>query len=207
MMTPDDAALRTTYARLMELRRARPTPADVPVETVQSLAGGSYIGADREALLDAVLADAGLRAEFLFFRDVARATPAAPRRRWLDRIRPLAIAASAILAVTVGARLLTSRTPEVVRGDGAELRVHGPGALASAGVVTFTWGAVPGAIAYDLEVSRDDGTPVASSTWTDTVATATLPATVGAVRWWVTARRDDGTSVRSAVRPLQVSSH
>ena len=52
-MSELDERLRAAY-------RARPRSggsAPVSVETVQALAEGTYVGADREALLDAVLRD------------------------------------------------------------------------------------------------------------------------------------------------------
>ena len=206
MMSRDDAALRTLYARLQEERRSVRSDAPVPVETIQALATGAYASADREALLDQVLGDAAMSAEFRFFRDVAREAPRAAGFRWPRLAGPLALAAGAVLAVALGTRLVTG-APEPYRGDASDVQTVAPATVADAGSVVFTWHRVPGAEGYDLEVTSDDGLAVVTAATADTTYTATLSASGGpALRWWVTARHDDGRSSRSAVQMLTLRS-
>ncbi|MGQ0646805.1 MAG: hypothetical protein ACT4P7_04500 [Gemmatimonadaceae bacterium] len=206
MMTRDDTSLRALYAQLQAARRHRAPAPSIPVETVQALADGNYHGPDREALLDQVLSDAGMHAEFGFFLDLARDAPARAGFRFPALVRPFALAASVVIVIALGSRLLT-RDPldDPLRGTDTGVALVVPGDAVRAGAVTFTWRALPGAVSYDLDVAREDGATVANHTTADTTARLTLEASGDApFRWWVTARRDDGTSLRSSVRRLDV---
>lgn len=200
-MRTDDASLRALYATLMAKRRPA-APPSVTVEQVHSLATGVAVAGDREALLDQVLSHPDTARELQFFMDLPRESPA--RRVWFRSPGTLALAAGLLLAVGFGLRQLTTpRAADVMRSDAAEVTLRAPsGDTIAGGSVKFVWDAISGASSYALEVTRDDGTLVASATTSDTTATATVSA--GALRWWVTATLDDGTTRRSAPRPLPV---
>jgi hypothetical protein len=202
-MMPDDTTLRGLYARLLARRAAQPGSASVPVETIHALAAGTHQGSDREALLDTVLADPRMRDEFRFFRDVLREGPRASGFRLARWGRPQALAASVVIVVTLGTRLLQPDV-EPLRGGDSSMSVVGPGASVAAGEVRFTWHPVQGAETYDLEVAREDGTALMRTTTTDTTVVATLTASPDSLRWWLTVRRDDGRVERSPVRALLV---
>lgn len=203
MMADDDATLRALYARLAQQRAAQPAAPPVPVETIHALAAGTHPGNDREALLDTVLADPAMRAEFRFFRDVLREGPRAEGFRVARWAGPLALAASVTIAVTLGTRLM-NQDPGPLRGGDVGVAVVSPGTSVSAGDVRFTWRPIAGAESYDLEVTRDDGVSIMRTTTTDTTVLAALPASPDTLRWWLTVRRDDGRVERSPVRPLMV---
>lgn len=201
-MTPiDDAALRAAYAGRRE------SPADrVPVETVEALARGTYVGADRELLLERVLRDPAQAREFHFFHDVGVAAAPAVRRAWWQGARGLALAAGGVLAVALGSRYLgtpgTDQGP--MRSTGAAVTVWGPADAATvdaAGApVTFAWSPVTGTREYELTITGDDGTERLRRVLTDTAVT--LPVPPGATAWWVTARHADGSTRQSALRSL-----
>jgi hypothetical protein len=203
MMPDEDAGLRALYARLLEQRAVPPNAPSVPVETIHALAAGTYAGKDREALLDAVLADPATRAEFRFFRDVVREGPRAGGFRVARWAGPLALAASVAIVVTLGSRLV-DRGPGPLRGEDPAMSVVSPGASVAAGDVRFTWRPVQGVETYDLEVTRDDGASILRATTTDTTVLATLPASPDTLRWWLTVRHDDGRVERSPIRTLLV---
>ena len=205
MMTRDDASLRELYARLQAARLPHARAGDIPVETIYALASGSYIGADREALLDDVLGNAATHAEFQFFRDVARGQPRHGASWFRSWGRPLALAASAVFVVALGARLLAPGTsPDPLRGDDSAIVVL-PAAPSDGGSAwRFTWRAVPQAVGYELEVMDTSGQVVATTTTEDSTVEATLRASVSDLRWYVTARLSDGRSVRSAVQEMRL---
>lgn len=196
----DDVTLADLYTRRRAQRRASAGAATVPVETVHALATGSYIGSDREALVDAVLADEGMRAEFLFFRDTSRGRPA--RGHSVFRLGvPLALAASVVVAIALSTRTGGEDAGPLRGGDTAIVALT-PGVSAPAGPITFAWRPVAGAVGYELEVTRDDGTSVVSERVADTTVTAMIPASAGSLQWWITVRYDDGRRQRSEVHRL-----
>jgi hypothetical protein len=202
-MMPDDATLRALYARLQDRRRREPQPPTVPVETIHALAAGTHHGSDREALLDAVLADPGMRAEFRFFQEVVREGPRARGFRVWRWAKPLALAASVTIVVALGARLMAPGE-EPLRGGDSPIAIVAPGTAVAEGQVRFTWRRVDGAETYELDVARDDGSSIVRSTTTDTTILTNLTASADTLRWWLTVRRDDGRVERSPVRPLLV---
>ncbi|MBK8249127.1 MAG: hypothetical protein IPK85_17260 [Gemmatimonadetes bacterium] len=199
----DDATLRAAYAG-----RRDPHVARVPVETVEALARGTYVGADREHLLEQVLRDPGQSREFHFFHDVGVSAAPAVRRAWWHGTRGLALAAGGVLAVALGSRYLGSPGPEEgpMRGAGAGVMVWGPADAmavdAAEGPVTFAWRPIAGARDYELTITGDDGAERLRRAVTDTVLTLVVPP--GATAWWVTARHADGSSRQSEIRSLVV---
>lgn len=205
MMTRNDAALRDLYARLQHARRPHARPGDIPVETIHALATGSYQGPDRESLLDDVLGNAATHAEFQFFRDLGRAQSGVRTARFRSWGRPLALAAAAILVVTLGVRNLSpGASDDPFRGgDSAVVLLS---AVPEGATWRFTWRAVPDAVAYDLEVMEPSGEVVASATTTDsTLATALGPSARNALSWYLTARLADGQVLRSAVQAMPLA--
>lgn len=204
-MTRDDASLRALYARLQAARLPHARAGDVPVETIYALATGSYSGQDRESLLDDVLGNAATHAEFQFFRDLVRQRPRAGTSRFGSWGRPLALAASAILVVTLGVRLLSPTTPtDPFRGGDSALLLLPP--VPQGAMWRFAWHPVPDAVTYDLEVMETSGQVVATATTTDTTIVTALGALpTMALNWYVSARLADGRSVRSAVQAMPLS--
>lgn len=203
MTQSDDAALRAAYVGRRDPRGER-----VPVETVEALARGTYVGADREQLLELVLRDPGQAREFYFFHDVGVAVAPAVRRPWWRGARGLALAAGGVLAVALGSRYLGSPGPDEgpMRSAGAVVTVWGPAdamAVDAGGApVTFAWGPIADARDYELTITGDDGAERLRRAVTDTVLTLVVPP--GATAWWVTARNADGSSRQSAIRSLVV---
>lgn len=201
----DDAHLRGTYRRLQDRASNREGPG-VPLETVQALAENRLGGADRDAALDAVMADPAARQEYLFLRDLVRAGPVPAAGRW----RLLALAATLTLAVSAGLliRAVSHRGPEPLRGAGSGTVLLSPadGAALSPGD-TLRWRVRAGAEGYVVEVVSDGGEVVYRTETTDTLAAFSPPAVVaaGPGQWWVTARLGGSSTVRSPSRRVQLT--
>jgi len=201
---PDDTRLRSAYQRLTE-DESRVTPAaDIAPETLQQLAEGTYLGADRDALIDRALAHESTARELALFLDLRNASEprqaAVQWRRW-------ALAASLVIVAVSGIRLFgVGAADDPLRSSTAGVTVVLPEESASFGGATvFAWRPVGDASSYVVEVLREDGTPVATLTTSDTTATLVPSAPVPAgerLSWWVTATLADGTRRRSAPVPL-----
>jgi hypothetical protein len=200
MNMPDDTRLGSAYRRLT-LDESRSTAApDIDPETLQQLAAGTYLGGDREALIERALAHESTAREFAFFLDLRNAsTPGqagVPWRRW-------ALAASLVIAVASGIRWFgEGLADDPLRASTSGITVVFPdeGATLDSATV-FAWRQVSDASRYLVEVVREDGTAVATVTTFDTTATLTLatPLPTGErLSWWVTATLADGTTRRSA---------
>lgn len=198
----DDRELQDAY-------RSRPAVQGVgdppDPETMRALAEGSYVGQDRDALLERVLAHPDFAREFHFLADVAASRR--PARSMWTSPRTLALAAGAVLAVALATRLALPPSEEPMRGD--TVRATGllidpaEGAQLAAPSVRFSWHRVPGAAAYEIAVADSIGAPVLAESVTDTTWVSSLPA--GRLTWWVTARFADGTNQASPVRELLVA--
>jgi hypothetical protein len=198
----DADRLRKAYARLLEARAASGNPPDFPVEEVQALAEGTHAGTDREARLDAILADPRTADEFQFFLDLARDRPAARRAppHWLP------IAASLVIATGVLGlwRTLGTGTEEPLRGLDPTVQLIAPagGAAIEPGTV-FVWHPVENASDYRLEVMDEEGNSLVSVLTIDTTYLMPVshpPAPGIRYRWWVVARLHDGTELRAEAR-------
>lgn len=200
MNMPDDPELQAAYRRLTVYESRSTEAPDIAPETLQQLAEGTYLGADRDVLLERALAHDATARELAFFMDLRAASAvrpaAAPWRGW-------ALAATLLIVVIAGIRWFGSRvSAEPLRSPEFAVTVVRPGeGVAMDASATLTWRAVAGASHYLVEVVREDGTAIGSTTTADTSATLALtaPLTPGErLRWWVTATLPDGTTRRSA---------
>jgi hypothetical protein len=186
---------------------AHPTP-----EAIAQLVRREGAEGARLATLDHVMGCADCRRDFDLLRTVEQAgaqsgaVPArsAGRRRWMI---PAALAATLLLAVSVGRSLLAPPDDTTRGGGDATVVLVTPGSEAAAGArLVFAWRPVAGASRYELELLDAGGGVVASTATTDTTAS---PAAAGALppgdyRWWVRAITSDARSLRSALRPLRL---
>jgi hypothetical protein len=203
-MTPDDARLQSAYRRLTADESRSAEAPDVSPETLQQLAEGTYLGADRDELLERALAHDSTARELAFFMDLraanAQRVAAAPWRGW-------ALAATVLIVVISGIRWFgTSASEEPLRSSESTVTVVQPREGAAVeGSTIFMWRAVAGASRYLVEVIREDGTLTASTTTADTSATLALTPLTPRERlsWWVTATLSDGTTRRSAAASLR----
>ena len=119
MKAPDENQLKASYEALLASEARVATPPDIPPEVLQQLADGTYIGTDRDALIDRALAHEATAREFGFLLEVHRARPGSGAvapvwRRW-------ALAASVVGALALGARYVTvDPGPEPMRSSAAD---------------------------------------------------------------------------------------
>lgn len=197
--TPDDR-LRRLYD--LALSRRGGNRFDLPVETIHALATSTYTGADRIPLLDRVLGDPALAAEFDFFAEVGRESPGSARVP--ARSFPPAFSLAASVALFIGAGVLwraTRPAPDVPRGPTDALVVASP--LAGGTIESgspFVWLSLPGATIYRIRVIDGNGAEVFSRETADTAVT--IPAEVSlepgsTYSWWVVASLPDGRTLRS----------
>jgi hypothetical protein len=181
-------------------------------EALAALARREGSEVDRLATLDHVMSCADCRRDFGLLRTVERAGAeagvagrGAVRRGWF---LPAALAASLLLAVSLGRQLL--RQPDdTTRGGAAEAVVLvQPGAELPAGhPVTFAWRPVRGANRYELELLDSSGVVAASASTADTSASpGAAPALPpGEYRWWVRALLVDSRTIRSPLQTLRLT--
>lgn len=189
-------------------------PRDGCVDEQQLLALVQQSGPEKQrlAILDHVMACEACRKEFELLRaiNVSGPTPVAHRRGvpLLKRTQVwLPLAATILIGFAATLYWGTSRsTPPITRGADGSLAAIEPIGEVPTGPVTFVWHSVEGALAFDLEVTRPDGSVVSSETTRDTVllVDADWVGTPGTYSWWVTARFLDGTSQRSDVEDVIV---
>lgn len=196
----DDSAMRAAYARRRVAARG-----PVPIETLEALANGTYVGADREDVLNRVLSDPGTAREFHFLHDVAASARQASTRAWWKGVPGLALAAGGALVITLGTQLFTAggddEGPMRSTGDSVALWQPAEGATAATSTpVTFAWSPVANARDYELTIVGADGAEQLRQAVSDTLVTVALPA--GSSAWWITARILDGATRQSPVRPL-----
>lgn len=198
-----DEVLRRAHDELWRARQEASGVPDIPVETVQALAAGTYQGADRVELLDRVLAHPVTAKELMFFAEVAAAEPKFPARRSLG---PLALAA--VLLIGVGIAAVGSwrdwwRPQEVRGGENLLVLIEPAEDQPLIRGDRFVWHAMTDAIEYRLELLTADGDPVLTIQSSDTVAeySDSLPAGQYPARLRATLR--DGTEARG--RPATVT--
>jgi hypothetical protein len=210
----DDAALRDAYRELTAARAPRerdacPSP-DALLAVVEKQGGEAL----RLATLDHVMSCAACRRDFDLLRTAAasaneanageasglhvvRGSVSASRRLpW----RSLAVAAGLIVAVGVGTLTWRPGTPPpLLRGDAHTVVLLSPEEQAD-GSALLRWQAVPGAVAYRVEVFAPDGRTVVADTVSDSTFVLSAAASAGdaeQLRWMVTALHGDGHEVRS----------
>lgn len=198
----DDSALRAAYAR-----RRMPARGPVPIETLEALANGTYVGPDRDEVLNLVLGDPGTAREFHFLHDVAASARPTSTRTWWRGVPGLALAAGGALVIALGSQLFTARGTDEgpMRSAGDQVTLWQPleGASAAASAsLTFAWSPVANARDYELTIVGADGAEQLRQAVSDTLVTVSLPARASS--WWVTARTLDGATRQSPVRPVSV---
>ena len=170
----------------------------------------------RLATLEHIMACSACHREYQWLTAVneagleAEGSAAGASRPWW-RGAPLALAAS--VAVAVGAAVVLSgvlrQGTDRERGAEADIGLVAPGTrAATAGPLTFTWRALPGATRYVLEVQRTDGTVAFADTTADTTATLADPARLlpdSAYRWWVREATEGNEPRSSAFHDLRLT--
>ncbi len=197
-----DDALRRHYQGGLA-RRTNPTPS-VTLEQLEALAGGRLREAEALNLLDQVMADEGLRAEYEVLRAVHVAGRAAAARRRRLQVG-LGVAAGLLLAVT-GVLSLRGVGPTGVglRGTDSAVELQEPEEDAPTTLpVTLIWHPVEGATAYRIELVTDEGVVALMRSTSDTVLVLDEGDALasGTYRWWVEARIPSGHA-RSPLRRL-----
>ena len=197
MTAPDEDRLKAAYRSMLAGGTA--SAPEVSPEILQQLAEGTYIGADRDALLERVLSHDETARELGFLLEIHGARrPAAAAGCW----RRWALSASLVGVTALGVRYaVRDAGPDPLRSSGDAIDVVTPARAALFdSSTTFTWRAVVDAASYQLDVVREDGTTVATATTRDTAIAVVpaLPLASGEVlSWWVTATLSDGTTRRS----------
>jgi hypothetical protein len=210
----DDEALRAAYEPALRESTTTHGP-DCPTESeLLSAVRGAGDEAERLRVLDHALKCPACHRELALLHAVSsgetRAAPRAIRDLSWHRWRPVALAASLVLAVGLAGvlRLRTRGAEEITRAGAAAgpvLVTPANGAAVRAGLVRFVWRPIPGVIQYTLEVDATDGTVLFSSPTRDTTFTAPIaPTAVGENRWLIRARMQDGSEKRSEPWVLRV---
>jgi hypothetical protein len=206
-----DERLRELYTAAMAARPRGGETAHPSPESIAALARRDGSEESRLATLDHVMSCADCRRELDLVRSIEQAGGAlgsAERqssRRWFV---PAALAASLLLAVGVGSRLLRQDTDTTRGGSEDAVALIQPGASAAAGGrIVFAWHPVAGASRYELELLDTSGGVAASAVTRDTSAS---PAAVeqlppGEYRWWVRTTTSDARALRSDVRSLRLT--
>lgn len=212
----DEERIKQLYARRVAERDRPGGPGCASPEAILALVRREGREEERLATLDHVMSCAACHREYEWLGAVEKAVvetepaaAAAPRRSW-QFMRPLALAAS--LLVAVGAVLVVRRIvtegPEPLRGNGADIVLLGPAAEVPAGdPIDFVWRPLEGVRRYVLEVQRPDGAVVFTETTGDTTVTLRDPAGVlpeHDYRWWVREVTDGSEPRASPFRSLRL---
>jgi hypothetical protein len=203
-----DERLRELYTAALAAHPRDPQAHPSP-DAIAALARREGSEESRLATLDHVMSCADCRRELGLLRSIEQAGVAAgsaeqSTRRWF---MPAALAASLLLAVGVGSRLLQQDTDTTRGGEDAVVLVQ-PGGTAAAGEqIVFAWHPVAGASRYELELLDTSGSVAASAVTRDT---SVSPAAAGRLapgeyHWWVRATTSDARSLRSGMRPLRLT--
>lgn len=213
----DDEVLKAAYQRA----HAMPRGAHLSETQWEQLTCGELADTDRDRLLDHVFSCPACREVHRSLLQVSAeapgidqgAVPAAPTRpvarAWMY-LGALATAAALVAAVLVDLRPLRgARDATVTRNQAAAvaITVVTPAEGAPLEQRRFAWLPLPGAEAYELIVSNDDGGAVWSGRATE--ALAQLPPEVvlapGRYYWRVTALRDNAVVGSSRLLPFRVN--
>jgi len=205
-----DERLRELYTAVLAARPRGSRSAHPSPEAIAALARREGSEESRLSTLDHVMSCNNCRRELDLLRSIEQAGLSAgsaqrqSSRRWF---LPAALAASLLLAVGVGSRLLRQET-ETTRGGSDAIALIQPGSTAAAGGrIIFAWHPVAGAGRYELELLDASGGVAASAVTRDTSAS---PAVVGQLppgeyRWWVRATTSDARALRSDMRSLRLT--
>ena len=210
-----EEALRAAYQHALDARRVGGRESCVAPEAM--LAVLRHEGGEEQRLeaLDHVMDCAACRPEFELLRSLEQAGAATTERArpTVLRIPPrvgvlLALAASAVLVITVGQKLRSPEGTDVERGTTNGVTLLEPAAEIEGGIPpTFAWKPVPGAQSYELEVLDDRGALVWGAKTGETSVTLSAPRLLPpgkSYRWWVRATTASGNQRASAVRSLRI---
>lgn len=215
-----DDELQRLYQGALKRRSGGAGPA---LEQLEALAAGRMSEEESLRLLDQVMANDQLKAEFELLRAVhmagagegpavpgtrpggipGRAAPAPVRRPWY---LGLGLAASLLLAVGLWYGLGAGDAAEQTRGADSTVELHAPGAGSAARVpVLLAWAPVEGATSYRVELVNDSGATVLTRHTPDTAITLVPEDGLapGAYHWWIEAQVPAG-HVRSTVREVKL---
>jgi hypothetical protein len=210
-----DEALGAAYRQMLDARRVSGRERCVAPEAMLAILRREGSEEARLEVLDHVMGCGACSSEFELLRSVEqagagtadRAAPAAPRISRRLAI-PFALAASVLLVITVGQRLMAPEGPDVERGtSGGVTLLQPPEEIAAGTSPTFVWQPVPGAQGYEIEVLDENGGVVWSARRSDTSATLSasgLLAPGKTYRWWVRATIASGAQRASTVRTLRI---
>jgi hypothetical protein len=204
-----DERLRELYTAALAAHPRDPQAHPSP-DAIDALARREGSEESRLATLDHVMSCADCRRELDLLRSIEQAGVAAgsaerqSSRRWF---MPAALAASLLLAVGVGSRLLHQDADTTRGGEDAVVLIQPTGTAAAGEQIVFAWHPVAGASRYELELLETSGSVAASAVTRDTsvspAAAGRLPP--GEYRWWVRATTADARSLRSGMRPLRLT--
>ena len=202
--------LQDLYAEALARRRMAPGDCVSP-EDLLALIRQEGPEARRLEVLDHVMACRECHREFELLRavEVAGTDRQPVVRSIVQRLVPLALAASLLLAIGIGLAVRSRTGPEDISRGGASSLVllSPPGEVAPGHPITFSWRPVPGARRYQLEVLDPNGTAVFSELTADTtlnwLADWLQPGST--YRWWVRAVTP-GAELSSPLRPLRIRS-
>jgi hypothetical protein len=196
-----DNELRRRYEGGLS-RRVEAGPA-VSIDELESLVAGRLEEGEALRVLDLVMSDRALRAEYEMLRAVSAAGKPRVPQRGRSWVMGIGLAASLLLAA--GLWQVLDRLPRpgpVVRGGDSAVELLEPteGSDVRAPVV-LRWRHVEGARVYRVEILNAQGEVALTRSVPDTLLTVPrgeLPA-AGSYRWWVEARLPPG-DVQSTLR-------
>lgn len=224
-----DERLQRLYLHGLAARAGAGAPCAVPPEALLALARGELPEDERLPLLDAVMTSARCREELDLLRAVVAAerealgdapaaptgplrvvrgdapSPAAARPWWRRTAVPVALAATALLAVGLS-RMVGRGGEEVMRGRAEGVMLVAPAGAIASGPVTLAWRPVPDAVRYAVELLDAQGSPLVDTTLADTtlVVPAALLRAGREYRWIVTARDAAGSERGQSVGGITV---
>lgn len=212
----DVERLGRLYRHRVVARGASDDASCVSPEAILAVVRREGSEAERLATLEHVMSCSPCHREYEWLSAVDRAAvesggvPAGVARGSWWRARPLALAASLLLAVGLGFLVgrVVSGGPEVERGGAGEIVLLAPPPdAAPSGPITFAWHALPEASGYVLEVQRPDGSVAFTDTTSDTTASLAEPDRVlpdTEYRWWVREITDGAEPRSSPFRDLRL---
>jgi hypothetical protein len=210
----DDERLKQLYARRVAERDRPGSPGCTSPEAILGLVRREGSEEERLATLDHVMSCAACHREYEWLaavdRAVVEAEPAAAARRSWEFLRPLALAASVLVAVgaVLVVRRMVTQGPEPIRGNGVDIVLVAPAEEVSAAhPIAFVWRPLAGVRRYVIEVQRADGSVAFTETTADTALTLREPSGVlpeSEYRWWVRELTDGSEPRASSYRTLRL---
>jgi hypothetical protein len=197
-----EAELQRVYARVLARRPPGAARGCVAPETMVEVAEGRASETERLGVLRHIASCGACREDFELIRSVVEAGGGLTRR---SRV-PMAIAAGLVALVGAGFLFTRGFAPGPMRGPASAVTLIAPaGEVSGDGPLRLVWRAHPDALRYDAEIIEEAGTPVFSTTTSDTAITAAAPLEPGReYRWWVVVVLKDGTQARSPAQRFRL---